>query len=967
MRYISNRDQFLRSYKSSKNQIYEKTPYSGEEFRIYEEYQGTGSGAGIFHNDVGWNDSLLGRFINHIIRKVKIAIGKMQLSGLIRQLKMTFEEIVSRGRVAAMDADDRTAIIKLQIYSFFYELIQAVERGEKVGILKKLTNEAIDALESVEDFDEKESLNDELVAFLEFLEQFDDDEGDVEGDEDVESEEGENKEGENKEGDKKGTGEEGFDKFRESVTGEIYAQMIKNLSSLSLIISNYKKVNVEKLGSTKSDKTQVLTYVTKDGDTLEKIASDTTVNKKNLKAKDILAKNQMVKQNNQPKKLTDFFKAGQEKTKTPLPAGILLKLENNYFSDTDLESLFENAIGGTNKTGSSNPIGSGSGTNRSNVSSGESHLSQAFDKIKKSIETLVDSKAKGVGVSTESLQEMISKKMDEKVKDQIIRLYYEIKRYVVGDKKGTLNAPKDPLYKESLEFLSDKNKRVILAEKIARFYAGRISQLKGTNLEGGLGDLKQPLLDFRTTMESILKPVKNESKSISNYDDFIRLIKEAEGDDDDKKDDKKEENDENTGDGSNNKGSKTSQKIREWFNKNCKGVISYSIEEAEAKRLREEFDKVKPTDFVIDGFDPIIQIIRIFNRAYKIYTTRIISKRSQGVTGGTSGPSAGTAMEYMPLGSGGAAPYRHISTFNIWEDAVFDILGNREYQEIFDKKTGLRVGDEIRPEKGVALRRFIFDLLDGGKLYGREDGGGSGEGKGIQSKFLEEYFGEVDSQAKSAVTTINTEEGGGEASEIQEDAEDGKIEVSATNAKNINVQNLSIGNIFTISSSEINEATGDSKQYTFMITSIKDGFTHLIYFTSIGGLYTLFQNVGNIDVSRIKGEFQELNIYKAQNNGSKLERHYTRVRSDQFFNLLKVGSSIKLKNVVNENQMNDVKVVNVKIDSLYWLTKKNKENKKILFSLKEESLERAMNFFKTSQWKWAPQLDNKVLIEKYVK
>ena len=152
-----------------------------------------------------------------------------------------------------------------------------------------------------------------------------------------------------------------------------------------------------------------------------------------------------------------------------------------------------------------------------------------------------------------------------------------------------------------------------------------------------------------------------------------------------------------------------------------------------------------------------------------------------------------------------------------------------------------------------------------------------------------------------------------------------------------------------------------------MITSIKDGFTHLIYFTSIGGLYTLFQNVGNIDVSRIKGEFQELNIYKAQNNGSKLERHYTRVRSDQFFNLLKVGSSIKLKNVVNENQMNDVKVVNVKIDSLYWLTKKNKENKKILFSLKEESLERAMNFFKTSQWKWAPQLDNKVLIEKYVK
>ncbi len=963
MRYISNRDQFLRSYKSSTNQIYEKTPYSGEEFKINGRKYGLllEADAGPFHNDIGWNDSLLGRFINHIIRKVKIAIGKMRLKGLIRQLKMTFEDIIARGKVAAMDADDRTAIIKLQIYSFFYELIQAVERGEKVGILKKLTQEAIDALEEVEDFDEKESLNDELVAFLEFLEQFGDDEGDVDGDEDEVDEEDENKEG-----DKKGTSEEGFDEFRKSVTGEIYALMIKNLSSLSLIIANYKKVNVEKLGSTKSDKTQVLTYVTKDGDTLEKIASDATVNKKKLKVKDILSKNQMVKQNNQPKKLADFFKAGQEKTKTPLPAGILLKLENNYFYDTDLESLFENTIGGTNKTGSSNPIGSGSGTNRSNVSSGESHLSQAFDKIKKSIETLVDPKVKGIGVSTESLQEMINKKMDEKVKDQIIRLYYEIKRYVVGDKKGTLNAPKDPLYKESLEFLSDKNKRVILAEKIARFYAGRISQLKGTNLEGGLGDLKQPLLDFRTTMESILKPVKNESKSISNYDDFIRLIKEAEGDDDDdKKDDKKEENDENTGDGSNNKGSKTSQKIREWFNKNCKGVISYSIEEAEAKRLREEFDKVKPTDFVIDGFDPIIQIIRIFNRAYKIYTTRIISKRSQGVTGGTSGPSAGTAMEYMPLGNGGGAPYRHITTFNIWEDAVLDILGNREYQEIFDKKTGLRVGNEVRPEKGVALRKFIFDLLDGGKLYGREDGGSA---DGIQSKFLEEYFGEVDDKAKNAVNVVNKEEGGEEASEIQEDVNEGTVEVSATKSSNIKVENLSIGNIFTISSSEINEATGDNKQYTFMITSIKDGLVHLIYFTSIGALYGLFQNVGNIDTSKIKGEFQQLNIYKAQNNGNRLDRHYTRIRKDQFFNLLKAGSSIKLSHVLNENQMNDIKVVNVNIDSFYWLTKKNKENKKILFNLKDESLQRAMNFFNNpSKWKWAPQLDNKVLIEKYVK
>ena len=94
MKYLINREQFLKESKFTGLQTYEKTPYSGEEFQIYEsDGYATNHGAGPFHNDIGWNDSLLGRFINHLVRKAKIMIGKMQIKGLTSILKSTFDEI----------------------------------------------------------------------------------------------------------------------------------------------------------------------------------------------------------------------------------------------------------------------------------------------------------------------------------------------------------------------------------------------------------------------------------------------------------------------------------------------------------------------------------------------------------------------------------------------------------------------------------------------------------------------------------------------------------------------------------------------------------------------------------------------------------------------------------------------------------------------------------------------------------
>jgi hypothetical protein len=888
MKYLNKRDQFLKESKFTGLQKYEKTPYSGENFPIYES-GGVASnhGAGPFSNDIGWNDSLLGRFINHLVRKAKVMIGKMRIKSLTRQLKATFQDIIDRGRIDSQDSENKSETVRVILYSFFWELVQAVDRGERVIILRRLTQSALDSLEKTSDFDEKKSLRNELESFLKFLEQFKDEDGESVEDSDEESDESEEEVSDSK---------------------GVYFQMVKNLKSLSLILSNYKNVNTGTRGDYKK------TYKSVEGDTVQKIQQNPKVNIKKLDTKTIRVKN---KQLSKYPKDTDLIEVGTE-----------LVLENS--------NLFENTIG------------TGAGVDRGNVKTDEDHLTQAFTKLKRDIEVLISPKEKGIGVDFNSLNELIKNSNDSKNKEYIKLLYSDIKRYLVGDKKSTLQE-KDPLFKESLNISSPKE-RVIIAEKIARF-SKRALQFKGTNLEGGLGDLKSPLLDFIKSLDIILKSeIKTDVKesNIFKYNGFISILNES------------------TQDGKARElptGS-VSEKIKEFFDKNCKGVRSFTIDKTEALKISQNLENTKIDKFIIDGFDPIIEIIRIFNRAYKIYTTRIISKRSQGVTGGTSGPSAGTAMEYLPLGSGGGAPYRHIKTFNIWEDAVMDILGNRDYQIIFDKKTVLRVGDEERPEKGVALRKFIIDMLDGEKLYGKEEGGSS---KGTQAKFLEEYFGEVGNSAKNNLESTSIEDGTSDNDELQEEINKGKTELKMSRIQG----GPSIGSVFTISVSPsaneailIKEANNDATQLTFIVTENNNGNLGLVYFESFGALEGLFKNIGNY--TTLKGDFIDLKTKLVSPSGNKWKRHYTKVKSGEFDQKFKKGSKIKINHVADQNYTTFIEGGKFVINDIFWLTKKDKEGKNIPFKINEDSLERAKKWFKDQGmiWNLLSIITDKAKIEK---
>jgi len=73
-------------------------------------------------------------------------------------------------------------------------------------------------------------------------------------------------------------------------------------------------------------------------------------------------------------------------------------------------------------------LGTGGSEDRGKIKSGEDHLSQAFSKLKKDLDALVDVKTKGVGVDSKFINEITSKALDSKNKELIFELYYEVQR-----------------------------------------------------------------------------------------------------------------------------------------------------------------------------------------------------------------------------------------------------------------------------------------------------------------------------------------------------------------------------------------------------------------------------------------------------------------------------------------------------------------------------------------------------------
>jgi hypothetical protein len=922
-------------------QTYEKTPYSGENFPIYEKYSENTS----FHNDIGWNDSLLGRFINHIIRKVKVAIGKMRIKDLIRQLKLTFEEIITKGKIAAQNSVNKNEIAKVILYSFFWELTQAVDRGERVLILRNLTQTALDSLvNDTNDFDEKDSLKSELEAFLKFLEQFDENDGEI-GEDDEDDEDNEDEDSDSEESTEDNS----------EIMKKAYPMMITNLKAIITIIN---KVATMKTMDKPKEKQDVKKHKTLPNETVNLIAKSNNV------ATDVIwTKNANTKVPGGRETLSQWVDGatknaankGKDKSDIILPKDVLLLLEKDVAGNRQVKDPKQLQQQQKVKDATKSGVIAG-GQTAKEIEFADRHTREAFAILKRNVDILGNKDF--YSVTSEFLEDLTDNTKGGNLNPTKLKnikdLYNEINIYL-RDNKNQLDSLRGvALYKEgSLEELSDKGKIKSIAKKIAIFSV-TIMKFKGENLALSK-DLNAGIKSFVESFtliqkvpifkpEGIKKSDKVNDSFLSNYASFTKLLREADGDENEDDDDTPTQ----SGKAGELPTGSVSEKIKDFFDKNCMGVKAFTISKTEALKISQNLGNTKINKFIINGFDPIIEIIRIFNRAYKIYTVRIISKRSEGVTGGTSGPSAGTAMEYTPLGSDGGAPYRNIKTFDIWEDAVMDIIGNRDNQIIFDKKTVLLVGDEERPEKGVALRRFMFDMLEGEKLYGKEGGGSS---KGTQHAFLTEYFGEVGDSVQTQLTTATIGDGTEGNGKLQKEIDNASIEVRLS--KLDRQPDPKPGTMFTINLTEtindsyrfINEATTEVRQYTFLITENNSGTLGLVYTNSFGGFNSMFTNIGSYTLNKVEGDFQNL---KTRITPDALVRHYTKIKATDFNQIIKKSSKIKINHTKNEEYQSLINSNEYIINDIFWLTKKDKDNKSIIFEIKDDGEDIALT--KAKKW-----------------
>lgn len=157
------------------------------------------------------------------------------------------------------------------------------------------------------------------------------------------------------------------------------------------------------------------------------------------------------------------------------------------------------------------------------ISKEETYLIDAVKNIRKSVSSIKNASDKGIAVDVKFIGDILDKKMDSGSKEPIFELYKEIYQYLYGDKAKTLS-DFGPLYKESIEVISNKSKRQTVAEKIARF-AKRSNQFEGEGFYSALGEFGADVEEFNKTLKPIMEYFKSEMTKESKVIKFSNFIK----------------------------------------------------------------------------------------------------------------------------------------------------------------------------------------------------------------------------------------------------------------------------------------------------------------------------------------------------------------------------------------------------------------------------------------------------------
>jgi hypothetical protein len=291
--------------------------------------------------------------------------------------------------------------------------------------------------------------------------------------------------------------------------------------------------------------------------------------------------------------------------------------------------------------------------------------------------------------------------------------------------KSTVGKPIlfDDLVKEAIS-INDVSKSISLVARIL------IAFKEDMGLTGSYGSAIRPLKDFINSFNELEKNISkistDKKESLNRYIDFVMILERNEFSDD----------------------------IKVKFNEIFTEEITKYFELTDDKKSELESKTKERQEMLFTDADPIIEIVRLFNRAWRIHTPGVIPS---GRTGGRVSNSVFREYEYMGSGSPGSAadpgggPYRNIELYEKWFEAVQDILSDTKYRPIFSENTVLRFtneetgqeGDEIQ-KGGKILLKFMNELLSENKMYK----------EGAMSKFIKEYFNLDDKQTTQATKEL---------------------------------------------------------------------------------------------------------------------------------------------------------------------------------------------------------------------
>jgi hypothetical protein len=138
MRYLSTRDVFLKNFKELQLDIHKEAILSSNEDEMINE---------AFENDITWGGSLLGRFINSVIRKAKIEVNVFNVKSIAKRIEDEFIGLIADG----FSEEQKIKVIEITAKMLLYDMYRTVfnldSNGNELPDDKKINEfEKIDRL-----------------------------------------------------------------------------------------------------------------------------------------------------------------------------------------------------------------------------------------------------------------------------------------------------------------------------------------------------------------------------------------------------------------------------------------------------------------------------------------------------------------------------------------------------------------------------------------------------------------------------------------------------------------------------------------------------------------------------------------------------------------------------------------------------------------------------------------------------